>query len=423
VLARLRELPGGPQLLDLAGAREDVELIGGATRDLLLGLAPRELDVVVGDDAASFAGELASSLGGAFADEDDARGSTTVHERFGTALVSWEGGRIDIAGRRAESYPAPGALPEVRAGTPEEDLRRRDFTINAIAVALGGPRRGQLRAVAYALEDLAAARMRVLHGRSFLDDPTRLFRLARYRARLRFEPEERTAELAAEALRSGAMATVSHARIGAELRLTLGEPDPLAALGALRDVGVLAALHPPLDLEDSLARRALALLPEDGRCDLLLLACLLPSRTVGVGEDPEAALRTFLDDMEFTAGDRDRALKTALLAPGLVGRLQAAVAGSQLREAVHGATLEATALAGALGEGQGLAGAAAAARRWLSELRLVRLRITGDDLLAAGVPAGPEIGHRLQAALDMRLDGELDDTPDAQLRAALDAPA
>src|ERR1700730_4669708 len=304
VLARLRELPGGPQLLDLAAARNDVELVGGATRDLLLGQAPRELDVVVPEAAALFASELAHSLGARDGEAGEADPGSSSHERFGTAVVRWADGRIDIANRRAESYPAPGALPEVRAGTPEEDLRRRDFTVNAIAVGLAGAHRGELRAAPHALEDLAGRRLRVLHERSFLDDPTRLLRLARYRARLGFEAEERTAELAAQALENGALATVSRARIGAELRLALTEPDALAALTSLGRLGVLWPFGPRLDLEESRARRALAILPEDARPALLLLACLLLSITANLGEDPEQPMFDLLDGLEFTAGDR-----------------------------------------------------------------------------------------------------------------------
>ena len=189
-------------------------------RDLLLGSAPRELDVVVAGDAAALARELAARLGA----------GATLHDRFGTAMLEWDGGRVDIAERRAESYPAPGALPEVRPGTSEEDLARRDFTVNAIAVALGGARRGELTCAEHALEDLDAGRLRVLHERSFIDDPTRLLRLARYRARLGFELEPDTAALASRALGRGALMTVSRARLGAELRLALGEADAPAAL-------------------------------------------------------------------------------------------------------------------------------------------------------------------------------------------------
>jgi hypothetical protein len=149
-----------------------------------------------------------------------------------------------------------------------------------------------------------------------------------------------------------------------------------------------------------------------------LLACLLLGAVTRAGEAPLLAL---LGELEFVAADRDRAIGAATLAPALLERLEGLASPSQLRSAMHRATLEAVALAGALGETRRRPGAAAAARRWLSELRHVRLRISGDDLLVAGVPAGPEIGQRLEAALDLRLDGKLDDSPDAQLRAALEA--
>ena len=142
VLDGLRELPGGSELLELAQQRADVELVGGAVRDLLLGRRPRELDVIVEAGAPGFAQELADFLDGRLS-ALGVRSEVETHERFGTAVVRFDGGRIDVAARRAESYAAPGALPDVRAGTPEQDLLRRDFTVNAIAVALGGERRGR----------------------------------------------------------------------------------------------------------------------------------------------------------------------------------------------------------------------------------------------------------------------------------------
>jgi tRNA nucleotidyltransferase (CCA-adding enzyme) len=421
VLGRLRELPAGPELLDLAETREDVvELVGGAARDVLIGRTPRELDVVVAGDAASFARELAATLGLPGEESSNEQSGIVSHERFATAVVWWEGGRVDVATRRMESYPSPGALPEVRPGTSEEDLLRRDFTVNAIAIHLGGPSRGELSTVPHGLQDLAASRLRVLHDRSFLDDPTRLLRLARYLARLSFEPEEHTAELAADALAHGALATVSGARIGAELRLALKEASPVAALAMIADMGILLVLHPLLRFSPLLARRALALLPADGRGDVLLLGILLMSITLSSADDPQRASLTLLDDLKFPAADRDRALAIALAAPGLVGKLQDAHAPSQLRDAVGPATLESVALAGALAEREGLDKAVSAAREWLSEVRHVRLQITGDDLLAAGVPSGPEVGERLELALRRRLDGELPEGREAELGAAVE---
>ena len=406
VLESLREQPGGPELLELARGREDMELVGGAVRDLLLGRAPRELDVVVGTDAPALALLLAERLGA----------EATVHERFGTASVEHGATRLDFATRRAESYPAPGALPDVRTGTPEEDLLRRDFTVNAIAVALDGPDRGRLRLVPHALEDLRAARLRVLHERSFLDDPTRLLRLARYGARLGFAAEERTAELAEQALRGGALETLSGARTGAELRLALAEPDPLAALAALAELGVLAALHPRLRLEEPLVRGALDLLcPDAGvRVDVLLLSTLTLPLALRAGDDPGVEIRALLDRLEFPGTERDRVLAASAAVPRLLDELPRPMRPSELHALASGLPPEAVALAGALD-----AQARAAAERWLHVVRHVHLEIDGADLLAAGVPQGPEVGRRLQAALRARLDGECSGGRDAELRAAL----
>jgi tRNA nucleotidyltransferase (CCA-adding enzyme) len=418
VLEALEELSGGPELLELAQLRDDVALVGGAARDLLLGHAPRELDVVLDSGAADFARGLSARIA-ATATRRTARPTVIVHDRFGTAALDWETGRIDIAERRTESYPAPGALPEVRPGTVEEDLLRRDFTVNAIAAPLAPALRGTLQAAPHALEDLAAGRLRVLHDQSFLEDPTRLLRLARYGARLGFQPQERTAQLAADALAADALASISRARVGAELRLALAEEDAVRALGALGALGVLAALEPWLRFDAELARRALAILPADGRADLLLLAEMLLGATPA--EDVERMMFDFLDALEFTAADRDRAIRTALCAPSLLSALRDAELPSQMHAALASRTLEAAALAGALGAEEQHDPVTDAARRWLQTLRHVRLSINGDDLLAAGVPAGPQIGRRLTEALHRKLDGELPEGRDAELRAALEA--
>jgi tRNA nucleotidyltransferase (CCA-adding enzyme) len=423
VIERLRELPGGSALLELAAERDDVRLIGGAVRDLLLDpeATPRELDVVVDGDAAGAAGRLAVKLS---LGHDRGRPDTPVpqvHDRFGTATVEWPDGRIDVAERRSERYPHPGALPEIRPGTADEDLERRDFTVNAIAVALGGPRPGELSAVSGALGDLRARRLRVLHEQSFRDDPTRLLRLARYRARLRFEPDADTARLVTDAIRDRALDTVSLARIGAELRLALAEPDPVAALEALAQLGVLAALHQSLTLDAPVARAALETLPpcENAWPDVLLLAALLLPAHAYDTSDYETRLRVLLDGYEFPAAERERAVHSAILAPRIVQRLQLAQAPAEIYDVAHGEPLEAVALAAALADADGSAAAAYAARRWLAELRLVELEIRGDDLLAAGIAAGPDVGRRLRRALMRKLDDELSGR-EAELQAALD---
>ncbi|HEY2201670.1 MAG TPA: hypothetical protein VGH56_07260, partial [Solirubrobacteraceae bacterium] len=202
LLDQAREQPGGEALL--AAAYEGVHLVGGAVRDLLRVEHPRELDVLVEGEIEP----LLLALGG----------EAVTHDRFGTASVSLEDARIDVARARREHYPYPGGLPVVEPASVTEDLLRRDFTVNAIAVRIDAGRAGEVHAAPGALEDLAAGRLRVLHDASFIDDPTRLLRLARYEARLRFVVEDHTAALASEAIAARALDTVSGARIGAELR-------------------------------------------------------------------------------------------------------------------------------------------------------------------------------------------------------------
>ncbi len=387
VCERLRALPAAAPLLDTLPA---AWIVGGAVRDLLLGRPVVDLDLVVEGDAVAAAQRLGASLGG----------SVTVHDRFGTATVTAGGHVYDLATARAETYARPGALPEVRPGGIEEDLRRRDFAVNAIAASLDG----RVVAAPHAFEDLDARVLRVLHDASFLDDPTRLLRLVRYATRLGFAVEPGTDALARAAVAAGALATVTPTRVGAELRLLLREPSALQALAwvAAWEGGSLGIA---LSLDAAVAEQALVLLPEDGRSDLLLLGSVV--RSV-----PPERLASWLDELGFTARDRDTVVACAR-ADGIEERLAAAVRPSEIAAAVRGAPPEAVALAGALGT-------EVAARAWLDDLRHVRLAIDGGDLLAAGIPQGEAVGRALVAALTARLDGHAPDR-DAQLTAALAA--
>ena len=393
LLEQVSSLPAGGPLLRALGDAPGVYLVGGAVRDLLRGGRPVDLDVVVEGDAAATALQIGEQ--------------PVVHDRFGTSTVNAGGFSYDVARARRERYPSPGALPDVEPAPIAEDLLRRDFTVNAIAVALGGEDRGSVRAAPSALDDLDAGVLRVLHDRSFIDDPTRLLRLARYASRLGFDPEPATLALARAALGEGALATVSGPRIGAELRLLAREPDPIAALATLRELGIDRAIHPSFGLTDErLARDAIVLLPPDGRRDRVALAAAAQA----LGADQLGGL---LDALAFEAGDRDAIVAAANGAPALARRLERAARPSEIAEAVGGAADETVALAGALG-------AEEPARAWLERLRQVELEIDGDDLLDAGVPQGPAVGRGLAAALAAKLDG-LVAGREAELGAALRA--
>jgi tRNA nucleotidyltransferase (CCA-adding enzyme) len=374
---------GRPPAVAALDGEDAVYAVGGAVRDVLLGRTPHEIDFVVEGDALPVARRAAERLAG----------HVTVHERFGTATVEADEASFDLAGARRERYEEPGALPVVELGASlEEDLGRRDFTVNAIALHLAD---GALTFHPGAREDLDARRLRVLHDRSFRDDPTRLLRMARYAARLGFEVEPHTAELAAAAIVAGALATVTGSRLGAELRLLAQEPQP-AALAALEPRGLgKALLGPVFAVDPALVARAAALTPRDGDPGLAALA------TTVLGTDGVAAA---LDRLAFPAYERETVAEAAVAAPlpplDDVG----------LWRALRRARPEAVAVAGARGDTD-------AARRWLDDVRHRRLEITGHDLVAAGL-SGPAVGAGLDAATEAMLAGRAPGR-DEQLAAAL----
>ena len=348
-----------PELAPLRNASTDpVYLVGGAVRDLLLGRGSADIDVVVEGDAAVLAERLGAEV--------------TSHERFGTAKVMLNGHEVDIASARAESYPHPGALPVVEPSAElAADLRRRDFTINAMAIPLlGDPRLID----PYGGEaDLASRQLRVLHDDSFIDDPTRAIRAARYAARFGFAIEEHTGDLLSKA----DLNTVSADRREAELLRLAGEERAAEGFALLAEWGLIE-LRP------------------EGR---------------------ELTVRT----AELLAGDpwrglmaRDRAMLAAAIGPP---RGEEALAQARPERPSQAVGLAARydsielVLARALG--------AEWLDRYLGEWREVGLEIDGADLIGAGLSQGPALGRGLEEALRRKLDGEISGR-DQELAVALD---
>jgi tRNA nucleotidyltransferase (CCA-adding enzyme) len=372
----LERLDRPPAVAALDG-EDAVYVVGGAVRDLLLGRVPHELDFVVEGDAVAVARRTG--------------GRVIPHERFGTATVSLPGATFDLASARRERYERPGALPEVELGASlREDLERRDFTVNAIARPLAD---GELVWHPGAREDLGARRLRVLHDESFLDDPTRLLRLARYGARLGFEPEEHTDRLAAEAIAGGALDSITGSRLGAELRLLLREPQPAALLALERHGLGQALLGDGFDPDERTIAAADELWP--GGLAALAAALVEPSR--------EEVAR-MLDRLAFPAPERDAVVRAATAEP------LPPASDVELWRRLRGEPPEAVAVAGARGD-------AGAARRWLDDVRHRRLAIDGNDIVAAGL-TGPAVGEALDRATVAMLEGRAPGREE-QLAAAL----
>jgi tRNA nucleotidyltransferase (CCA-adding enzyme) len=328
-------------------AGEPVHLVGGAVRDLLLGRGRADIDLVVEGDAAALAKRLGAD--------------PVSHERFATAKARLDGHEVDIATARAETYAHPGALPEVEPAVGiEADLARRDFTINAMAI----PLRGELELIDPfdGRADLEAGRLRVLHGRSFEDDPTRAIRAARYAARFGFELEPGTAAL----LREADLGTVSADRRQGELLRLAAEREAARGFQLLARWGLIE--------------------PREGGVELAAQVGEL------LGSPPWGEV-----------APRDRAVFAAAL--GAAGGEEELAAArperpSQAVELARGRDPVELVLARALG--------AKWLDRYIAEWRSVALEIDGEDLIAAGVAPGPALGRGLREALRSKLDGEVE---------------
>ena len=380
---RVRRVPGMDRLLPALEGLPPAYLVGGGVRDLLRGADPVDIDIAVEGDARSAARAVADRLGS----------GAREYERFGTATVESAEGICNFASTRRESYDSPGELPRVSPASLDDDLRRRDFSINAMALGLTGDDLGHLYDPCGGVDDMDRGVLRVLHEKSFLDDPTRLLRAVRYAARLGFELDRETERLAREAVAADALSTVSGARIRDELMDLLRETDAPADIERMRDLEIHSGLHPQLDPDPELVASA-----------VLGAAAIGADRAVSalaaLVESAPEELDLWLADLHLQANERDAASRAARVAPRIAMTLRKREhSPSDLRELLAREPLEALALALAL------RAPSDPILRWVTDLRGVTLDISGDDLLAAGVSEGPAVGRALDETLRRKLDG------------------
>lgn len=232
MIDRLKNLPPqfkkilkiSSQLADHLNCR--LYLVGGVVRDLILGHQVFDLDIVVEGDAIEFSRKLAEEIKGDF----------SKHHAFGTAQVCFDGHKIDLATARSEEYSHWGALPKVKPASLAQDLKRRDFTINAMAISLNKDDYGKLIDLYKGLSDLKNGILRVLHEKSFLEDPTRILRAIRFEQRFGFKMESYTFSLLREALNLKALKFVNSHRLRDELILILKEPKPYAYIKRIKEL-------------------------------------------------------------------------------------------------------------------------------------------------------------------------------------------
>lgn len=385
-------------------------LVGGFPRDLTLGRSPTDYDLVVEGNSIELARKLAAKHGG----------KVTVHPRFGTAKWHFEAagachngsgagssqggqfrGHVDLISARSESYPRPAQLPHVRLGTIEEDLRRRDFTINTLAIRLDGRHFGTILDPLGALDDIERGAIRALHEASFRDDPTRMYRAVRYEQRLGFRIVPETLLLIPGSRQW--IGQLSAHRIREELDQILGEDHAASMVHRLGRLDLLRAIHPALPCDRGvITRLKTAERSPDGsrgsggrgRRWLLWLGGLSPAQVRSVN-------RRLLFDNRLTA---------ELLAVSALRKQIQRIGGlrpSLVTEYLGNLPLSAVeAVCDTLPPGR----PRHVLQQYLTDWRHVRARVTGTDLKELGVPPGPVYRSILRSLRAGWIDGTIRST-------------
>jgi tRNA nucleotidyltransferase (CCA-adding enzyme) len=389
--------------------RTSVYLVGGVVRDLLLERPNEDVDLVVEGDGIAFAEALADQLDGRH----------HPHEPFLTAVVTLPDGlRIDVASARTEFYRTPAALPEVATSLIRQDLYRRDFTINSLAIALSGDRHGELVDFFGGRKDIQRREIRVLHSLSFIDDPTRALRAVRYARRLNFTVATDTRNLISTALEEGVFDRLSGQRLRRELEHLLAEPHPTPALALVAELGLFPAICPELEwsetarsylmeVEGQLAWYQIEELGSPPEPWILFLGGL----ALSAGEEVVARLAHRLQ-LGGAVGERFLSLPDAVEAISAAARPGMAL--SQRAQILEQHPAEALLLAMSrlpLDSRRALASAAVASVH-------VRLPVTGRQLIDGGVSPGPHIGRALRLTRDALIDDMIG--PDDSLRWAME---
>ena len=371
---------------------DGVYLVGGTVRDILLGEPNFDVDVAVEGDAIELARSLADALDG----------RVRAHRKFGTAVVLYrEDERVDVVTARTEFYDAPAALPSVEHATIREDLFRRDFTINAMAVSLKGEDFGRLVDPFGGRRDLEAKTIRILHNLSFIDDPTRIFRAIRYESRYGFRMDDHTQRLARGTIEMGLVGDLSSARLRDELVALLEEGDAGASMLRLAELGAGAAIHPHLAADDE----AVELLGRMRRLNEHY-GTAVPSWRLAFAvlarHMPPDEVYAWLRRLKVQRRDLERVAAAVTVGPRILERLRGGSAEpADVVAAADPYAPDAPLFAMALEERPEL-------DDYFRRLRNVQLEVSGSDLAELGLGESPEVGEILAELRRRKLNGQLD---------------
>ncbi|MDA8433484.1 MAG: CBS domain-containing protein [Nitrospiraceae bacterium] len=372
-------------------------LVGGSVRDLLLGQANLDIDLVIEGDGIQFARELGGRL----------KAKVRAHHRFGTANVRTEGLKLDVATARTEYYESPAALPKVEMSSIKKDLYRRDFTINTLAIALNVRKFGQLIDFFGGQRDLREKTIRVLHNLSFVEDPTRAFRAVRFAERFGFKLSRHTENLIKSAIQMDLFGRLSGARLYDELALAFQETNPVRTLKRLSSYGLLAVIQKDLVFDEKLETALSSMYETLAWYDLLYLG-----EKVDRGLLYLSALLSGLDESQRSeALERlSPPLKTKELILGILPASADIVRKLPLQDPaalyhlLSGRRIEMVLFPMALAKDERKKKQIS---QFLVELRKAKPLLRGGDLKELGVPEGPLFSRIFRELLDERLRGKI----------------
>ncbi|CUS38842.1 CBS domain-containing protein [Candidatus Nitrospira nitrificans] len=393
-------------LLEEAGRLADrcevaLFVVGGCVRDLLLNIENLDLDLVVEGDGIAFARKLGDTL----------HARVKAHERFGTAiLLMLDGFRLDVATARTEYYEYPTALPTIEQSSIKKDLYRRDFTINALAVRLNGQGFGDVLDFYGGQRDLNDKVIRVLHGLSFVEDPTRVFRAIRFESRFGFHLGKDTAALIAGAVKMNLFQRLSGHRLLEELKLLLVEREPKQAIKRLAELNLLKFIHPKLSWSDRLDKLLVALeaavdwyrlLYLDRKMDVWLVYMMALLELL-----PERAVKDLLKRFPFSEQEAGRLKMARVGCHKVIRRLasQRPLKPADVYRLLSGLSDETLLLLMAKSKGDTVKRQVSA---FLTTYQHVKPILTGADLKAMGFKPGPRFKQILDQLLEGHLNGEI----------------
>ena len=396
--------PSGLDLINTVGREASnlgmrVFLVGGIVRDLLLGYEQKDLDFVVEGDALLLAENLSKIIPNL---------KLITHERFKTAsLILQNGQKIDFATSRVEFYQHPAALPEVEVSTIKEDLYRRDFTINAMAIDVTYGRIGELLDPFGGLLDLKEGIIRILHNLSFVEDPTRILRGVRFLGRMGFKFEENTERLLIDAVNNGFLEHTSPARVYQELKLIFQEKEVLKVVALLEMYGIFSKVFPGALYDGEFYKRYFEFTVEAVRFQKQIKIPWLFG-VIGIYAQNIAEIEGFINKYPLSWSEAETLNKVSA---GIIEALKLLPSPRDVKEHEIYETLEKLPPEGfwALYLLLDRYRARTRFRKYLDELRFIKPAITGEDLKALGIKPGPSYKEIFNKIKMLKIDGVLKD--------------